>query len=295
MRSTPLLVALAVALMAPGRARADVGVAFVHGIGKYTDARVDYWTPEFVDSVRRGLPDPDNYLVVNCDFGQYMWEPGAAGCLADQLTAFMIDRDITSLVVIAHSNGANVVRWILSNPTYDRRYPAIVQAIDRIDALTPASLGTPLADAVIAGNVFERSLGWLLGVRSEAVTMLQTSQMRYYNDHWLFGTAGRPQLPKEMWSVIGTDVDSSPLDPDSYCGGYALNLGLEATRRWLDGCSDGFLSCDSQRGAGQVWFHDVELTRDAEPLSHAQSRRNCFGLGRILRDDLRSRPPPRRP
>lgn len=287
MRTSPLpLFALAGALLAPALAKAEVGVAFVHGTGKQTNALADYWTAPFVDSVRKGLPNLANYTVINCDFEQYMWDPEAAGCLAGQLSAFITAKSITSMVVITHSNGGNVLRWILSNPTYDSRYPKIIKAISWIDALAPSSLGTPLADAVISGNAFESSLGWLLGYKSEAVTMQQTSHMAYYNANWLYGTKGRPALPREFWAVVGTDVDSSPFDADSYCGGYSLNVGLETTQNWLDACSDGFLNCSSQAGAGYVWFYDTDYTAGAEPLSHAQSRRDCFGLDLFLRNDV---------
>jgi hypothetical protein len=189
------------------------------------------------------------------------------------------------MVVITHSNGGNVIRWILSNPTYDSRYPKIINTIRWVDALAPSSLGTPLADATVAGNTFEQSLGWLLGYKSEAVTMQQTSHMAFYNKNYLYGTAGRPALPRDFWAVVGTDVDSSPFDSDSYCGGYSLNVGLETTQNWLDDCSDGFLECTSQGGAGYVWLYDSDFAGD-EPLSHAQSRRNCFGLDVILRNDV---------
>jgi hypothetical protein len=278
--------ALAGALLLPGLARADVGLAFVHGTGKQTNALADYWTTPFVNSVRKGLPNQANYTVINCDFEQYMWDPEAAGCLAAQLTAFITAKNITSMVVITHSNGGNMLRWILSNPTYDSRYPKIIKTIAWVDALAPSSLGTPLADATISGNAFEKSVGWLLGYKSEAVTMQQTSHMAVYNANWLYGTAGRPALPREFWAVVGTDVDSSPLDSDSYCGGYSLNVGLETTQNWLDDCSDGFLDCSSQAGAGYVWFYDTEYTADGKPLSHAQSRRDCFGLDLFLREDV---------
>ncbi len=88
-------------------------------------------------------------------------------------------------------NGGNVLRWI-SNPTYDSRYPKIINTIRWVDALAPSSLGTPLADATVAGNTFEQSLGWLLGYKSEAVTMQQTSHMAFYNSNYLYGTAGPP-------------------------------------------------------------------------------------------------------
>ncbi len=262
------------------------GVAFVHGTGHQTNAAVDYWTTEMIDSVRQSLPNPNLYVVINCDFDQYMWDARAAGCLAGQLSTFINNNNITDLVVQTHSNGGNMLRWIMSNPTYDSRYPGIISAIRWVNALAPSSLGTPLADAVMNGNVFESALGWLLGYQSDAVRMQQTSWMAYYNANWLYGTAGRPGTPKTFYNVVGSDVETNVFDSDSYCGGYSLNLGLEVTQAYLDSCSDGFLNCSSQSGAGTTWFTDKSRTSDAEPLSHNQSRRKCFGLDVILRNDL---------
>jgi len=274
-------------LFAPASAQAGVtGVAFVHGTGKQTNALVDYWTAAMVNSVRLGLPVTSNYVVINCDFEKYMWDPAAGGCLAGQLTTFIKNRSITDMLVITHSNGGNVLRWMLSNPTYDARYPGVIKAIRWVDALAPSSLGTPLANAVISGTVFEKSLGWLVGYKSEAVTMQQTDHMAFYNSNWLLGTAGRPALARELWAVVGSDVDSSPFDNDSWCGGYSLGVGLETTQWWLEDCSDGFLDCSSQAGAGYEWFQDIDYTNEQEPLSHAQSRRDCFGLDLFLRGDL---------
>ncbi len=156
----------------------------------------------------------------------------------------------------------------------------------RVNALAPSSAGTPLADAVISGNVFEASVGWLLGFKNDAVRMQQTSWMASYNANWLLGTSGRPALPKTFRSVVGTDVDSAIWDGDSYCGGYFENVGLETTQLWLNSCSDGFLNCSSQSAAGSVWFNDKARMAGSEPLSHNQSRRACFGLEKILRDDI---------
>lgn len=280
-----IILGLAMGLAATA-AVANTGVAFVHGTGKQTDALNVYWTGAMVNSVRQGLPNQANYVVVNCDFTQYMWHAAAAGCLAGQLTSFISTKAITDLVVITHSNGGNVMRWILSNPTYDSRYPNIIAKIRWVNALAPSSAGTPLANAVIAGNVFESSVGWLLGYKSDAVRQQQTSWMAHYNANNLYGTSGRPALPKGFWSVVGTDVDSAVWDSDSYCGGYTENLGLETTQLWLDACSDGFLDCSSQSAAGRVWFQDKARMAGAEPLSHNQSRRPCFGLDVILRDDV---------
>lgn len=265
---------------------ANVGVAFLHGTGNQTDAYNDYWTGDFVHSVMQGAPNANRYTVVNCEFEEYMWTSGAAGCLAGQLTSFIQSQNITSMYVITHSNGGNVVRWILSNPTWDSRYPAIINAISNVTALAPSSAGTPLADAVISGSVFENILGWLLGYQSDAVRMQQVSWMQHYNASYLYGTSGRPALPKNFKSVVGTDVESAIWDGDSYCGGYQYQVGLETTQNWLHSCSDGFLECSSQNAAGYVWFNDKSRTKGSEPLSHHQSRRDCFNLDVIIRNDI---------
>ena len=265
-------------------ALAATGVAFVHGTGKQTNALDDYWTTDMVNSVRQGLSNSANYVVINCDFEQYMWNSQAAGCLAGQLYNFINQRGIDDLVVLTHSNGGNVMRWILSNPTWDSRYPTIIQNTRWVNALAPSSTGTPLAEAVMQGNVFEAALGWLLGYQNDAVRMQQPSWMAYYNSAWLLGTPGRPSLPKGFWNVVGTDVRSAIWDGAAYCGGYFNQVGLEITQNWLDSCSDGFLDCSSQNGAGSLWFYDYQVSGDR--LSHAQSRRDCHGLDVILRNDL---------
>ena len=263
---------------------ANMGVAFLHGTGNQTDAYNDYWTGEFVQSVMSG--NGSRYVVVNCQFEEYMWSSGAAGCLAGQLTSFINAQNITSLNIITHSNGGNVIRWIMSNPTYDSRYQNIINKTNKVIALAPSSKGTPLADAVTNGTVFEQILGWILGYASDAVKMQQVSWMAYYNSAYLYGTSGRPSLPKNFKSVVGSDVDSAIWDGDSYCGGYQYQVGLEVTQNWLNNCSDGFLDCSSQAGAGSVWFYDTSRTKGGEPLSHQQSRRKCFNLDTIIRADI---------
>ncbi|MEM9056175.1 MAG: hypothetical protein AAGD86_01785, partial [Pseudomonadota bacterium] len=226
------------ALAAPTPGLGNSGVAFVHGTSNQSDALNDYWEPDYVNGIRQGLPNPANYVVINCNFDAYAWTAPAVGCLAEQLDAFIAARGITDMVVITHSHGANVMRWILSNPTWDARHPGIIDATREVYAVAGSSLGTPLADAVVSGTVFEQIVGWLLGYASDAVRMQQVSWMAYFNSTWLLGTAGRPTLPRAMTNIVGTDVDSAIWDPDSYCGGYSLNVGLEVTQLWLDSCSD---------------------------------------------------------
>lgn len=224
-----LIVMLGLGLCLAAPVFANTGVALVHGTGAQTDARNDYWTGSMVDSVAAGLPNANRVLVVNCDFEQYMWDSAAAGCLADQLHGFITQHNLDDLVVITHSNGGNVMRWILSNPTWDARYPDIIEATRWVNALAPSSLGTPLANAVMEGNTFEQSLGWLLGYKSDAVRMQQTHWMSHYNSQWLKGTDGRPSLPTGFWSVVGSDVRTAIWSGNAYCGGYHLNVGLEIT------------------------------------------------------------------
>src|SRR3546814_7575844 len=111
-----------------------------------------------------------------------MWDSRASGCLAGQLTNFINQRGITDLVVITHSNGGNIMRWILSNPTWDARYPNIISKTRWVNALAPSSAGTPLADAVMNGNIFESAVGWLLGFKTDAVRQQQVSWMAYRSE-----------------------------------------------------------------------------------------------------------------
>lgn len=267
-------------------ALANTGLALIHGTGKQTDAYNDYWTADFVNSVKQGLPNSALVTVINCDFEQFMWDQDAAGCLAGQLSSFINQQNISNLKVVTHSNGGNVLRWILSNPTWDSRYPQIINTITQSIALAPSSAGTPLADAVMQGNTFETTLGWLLGYQNDAVRQQQEGWMSYYNSYYLLGTSGRPSLPSLFESVVGSDVDSAIWDGDSYCGGYQNQVALEVTQNWLDNCSDGFLNCSSQSAAGAVWFKDKQKTKGSEPLSHQQSRRACFNLDKLVRNRI---------
>jgi len=265
----------------------NLGIAFVHGTNDHRDdADGGYWKRDFLDIMSSALPDNNNYVVINCDFRQSMWDEAASGCAADQLLAFINRKKITRLVVYTHSNGGNVIRWILSNPTYDPRFATLTQHISEVIALAPSSGGTPLADEVMDGSIFSESMAWLIGYRNDSVQQQRVGDMAVYNNELLFGSSGRPSLPVPFRVVIGSDVTSSPFSSASYCNGYTLNVGLKFTRLYLEDCSDGFLNCESQSTAGTLWFMDVDKTDDQTPLSHSQSRHHCFGLERILRTDL---------
>lgn len=265
----------------------NIGIAFIHGTNDHrADADGGYWKRSFIDSVTGVLPNSSNYVVIACDFSQYMWHEEAAGCTANQLLDFISNKRITKLIVYTHSNGGNIIRWILSNPSYDSRYMLLTKKIKQVIALAPSSGGTPLADEVMNGHSFESKVGWLLGYKNDSVKQQRIGDMALYNSELLFGTPGRPTLSTPFRVVVGTSVTASPLSTASYCNGYVLNTGLKLTQFYLDSCSDGFLNCRSQNIAGKVWFYDWQKTSYKTPLSHNQSRHSCFGLEQILRDDL---------
>lgn len=263
--------------------QSNPGIAFVHGTKDHReDAYGTYWKPNFIDSMIEGLHNPDNMFIVHCDFSQYMWHDDAALCVANQLTQFVEERKLTSLTIYTHSDGGNVVRWILSNPTYDRKYMTLKNKISQVIAIAPSSGGTPLADEVLSGGVLETSLAWLLGYLSDAVKQQRVGDMQIFNEEVMLGSTGRPSLPTPFRVIVGTDVIASPFYSSSYCNGYILNSGLKVVQLYLENCSDGFLNCSSQTEAGDVWFHDIEKTESNIPLSHNQSRHSCFGLDKIL-------------
>jgi hypothetical protein len=265
----------------------NAGLALVHGTKDHReDAYGTYWKLDFIETLSHALDKPENLFVAHCDFSQYMWHDDSANCLADQLLDFISEKNIESLTVITHSDGANVMRWILSNPTYDSRYLKLKNKIKKVIALAPSSGGTPLADEVLNGGVFETSLAWLLGYLSDAVKQQRVGDMLIFNDELLLGGVGRPSLSIPFKTVIGTDVSVSPFSSSSYCNGYMLNSGLKIAKLFLDECADGFLNCESQTHAGDVWFYDVDKTENNSPLSHNQSRHSCLGLEYILISEI---------
>jgi len=281
------LLCLVFSLQSHSSQPSNPGIAFIHGTNDHRqDAEGGYWKTSFIILMSQALPNIDNYKVLACDFSQNLWHEEAAGCVADQLIAFVNEKKIDKLVVYTHSHGANIIRWILSNPVYDSRYKKLGKVISQVIALAPSSAGTPLADEVMAGNIFEASLGWLLGYRNDSVRQQRVGDMAIYNEELLYGTVGRPNLHVPFRAVAGSDVTASPITSASYCNGYLRNVGLKITKLYLDDCSDGFLNCSSQAAAGKLWFYDTQKTIDNIPLSHNQSRHNCFGFEKVLVSDL---------
>lgn len=265
----------------------NVGIAFIHGTSDHIkDADGGYWRRSFINGVAAGLSNKDNLLIVACDYSDYMWLEKSAGCTADQLIAFAEENNIDKLVLYTHSNGANVIRWILSHPAYDPRFYAVFKMVQDVIAIAPSSGGTILAEEAMNGTRFEEAVSWLLGYRNNSVKQQREADMNVFNNTILLGSTNRISLPAPFRVIAGTDTAASPVSSSSYCNGYLYNLGLKITKTYLDKCADGFLSCKSQTAAGELWFMDKEKTKNKLALNHNQSRHNCFGLEQILRQDL---------
>jgi len=264
-------------------ATSNFGIAFVHGTNDHrADAYGDYWKTDFIETIAKSLPNPDNVFVVHCDFSQYMWHPDAGDCTAKQLADFIRDKKLGSITVFTHSNGGNVMRWILSNPSYHSDYLFLKHKIKQVIALAPSSGGTVLADMVIHGSSVTSNLAWLLGFHGDAIKQQREGDMAIFNEELLFGTKNRPALPVPFLAIVGTDVAASPFSGSSYCNGYLRNSGLKITKLYLEDCADGFLNCDSQTAAGKVWFYDKDKLDNNAILNHNQSRHSCFGIEKLL-------------
>ncbi len=265
------------------------GMVFIHGTNNHTeDADGGYWKKEFTQRMASALPNPENKLVVHCDFSHYMWTEEAAGCVVEQISEFIETNKLEDVTIYTHSNGSNVIRWILSNPTYNSQYHKLLPKIKKVISLAPSNGGSPLADEALIGDIFISGMGWLLGYHTDAVRQQRVGDMAIYNENLLLGSKNRPSLSVEYKVVVGTDVTASPLSSASYCNGYLLNSALKIAKLYLNSCSDGFLNCESQEETEGIWFRDIEKTDDQINLSHNQSRHNCFGLDKILINDFLS-------
>jgi hypothetical protein len=254
---------------------ATTGVVFIHGKGGATlaDASVAraYWTEAMISATTKGNTIPS--LVCHYDGTQYMWVAG--GVVAGQITTWVNANAITELVIETHSFGGVVIRWILSNPTYDARYQPIINKIRWVNSIAPPNKGSEAAN--LAGTLSGSWLtGWLVdlvGQNNNSTTNCTTSSMSYYNQYYLKGTSGRPALPKTVYTIAGTGLWNDFAHVEDY--GLATLSGVAG----LPGEDDGMVAQYSAQGAGTVWF----LT-DA---NHHHNRRNDYRqIGNSLATDF---------
>jgi len=256
-------------------AEAKTGVVFIHGKGG-TDlasssvARA-YWTDDMIKTTTKGYTIP--YLICSYDGTQYMWVAG--NTVAGQIYNWMNANAIDDIVIETHSFGGIVIRWIMSNPTYDSRYQPIINRIRWVNSIAPPNKGSEAAD--LAGTLSGSWLtGWmmdLVGQKNNSTTNCTTSSMSYYNQYYLKGTSGRPALPKTVYNIAGYGLWNDFAHSEDY--GLATLSGIAG----MPGEDDGMVSQYSAQAVGVVWF-----TTEA---NHHHNRRNDYRkIGASLATDF---------
>ena len=258
------LVALILVLLLAPAALAKTGVVFIHGKGGATLAQASvaraYWGEDMIRATTKGFTIP--HLICAYDGTQYMWV--AASTVAGQITAWMNANAIDDIVIETHSFGGVVIRWILSNPTYDTRYQPIISRIRWVNSIAPPNAGSEAAN--LAGTLSGSWLtGWmvdLVGQNTDSTKNCSTSSMSYYNQYYLKGTAGRPALPKTVYKIAGTGLWNDYVHSEDY--GLATLSGVVG----MPGEDDGMVSQYSAQAVGIVWFTTL--------ANHHHNRRNDF-------------------
>ena len=225
------------------------GAAFVHGKGdaSLANAQVawDYWTTDMLRASTNNWAV--SYEVCHYDGRDYMWV--AASTVAGQLYDFINQNNINDLVINTHSFGGVITRWIFSNPTWDSRYPTIINNTRWVNTIAGPHKGSEAAD--LAGTLSGSWLtSWLVGLLNQdydSTYNCQTSAMAYYNQYWLSGTSGRPALPKSFYTISGYGLwNNWCLE----CIGLATLSGIAG----LPGEDDGMVAEYSAEGVGYLWF-----------------------------------------
>ena len=270
-RTAIVLFLLAVAVAA----EAKVGVVFIHGKGGTDLANPSvaraYWTEDMIRATTKNYTIP--YLICSYDGTQYMWVAG--GQVAGQIYNWMNANAVDQLVIETHSFGGIVIRWIMSNPTYDSRYQPIINRIKWVNSISPPNRGSEAAD--LAGTLSGSWLtGWLIdlvGQSNDSTRNCSTSSMSYYNQYYLKGTSGRPALPKTVWNIAGTGLWNDFAHSEDY--GLATLSGIAG----LPGEDDGMVAQYSAQSVGVAWF-----TTEA---NHHHNRRNDYRkIGDALATDF---------
>src|ERR1044071_2896684 len=170
-------VILVLALILAAAAHAKTGVVFIHGKGGADLANPSvaraYWGEDMIRATTKGFAIP--YLICSYDGTQYMWVAG--GTVAGQIYNWMNANAIDDIVIETHSFGGVVIRWILSNPTYDSRYQPVINRIRWVNSIAPPNKGSEAAN--LAGTL---SGSWLTGWLVDLVVQLRVRTSRAAED-----------------------------------------------------------------------------------------------------------------
>lgn len=284
-------------------------------------AVAEYWTQPTIDSERTASDGTTRrpYVVIGCPLSaQTPWpnatpvlpkggaaEAGSAACVAAEVTTFLngpdgapnTDDDIDDVVLVTHSGGSNVVRYILQQHSARPEFGRMHAASRGFVGIAAPSEGTYLADRVFRFGVL--SLGNKLfgaGYDDDGVDFIQTTKMKVWNHD----PAKLANLDKDVAGVPSFMASGSFPDADGdeakiACGGASETKGLHALHElylaatdpdtFRDGCSDGFITCQSAMALangdesrvvfGMLGKKDIGKTRFR---AHNQSRRSCDDL-----------------
>jgi hypothetical protein len=317
------------------------GVVFVHGTGDQGDvadyacsgtgndfhcevkaAVEEYWLRPTIDSESQqadGTHRP--YAVVGCPLGsQTPWpnptpvkgtgpEPGSAQCVGVQAARFLdgpdgksgTDDDITDVVLITHSGGSNVVRYMLQQHSAKPEFDRIHKASRGFIGLAAPTHGTYLANWVFTNgslaNIANDVIGFFGGAGlydDDGTYFIQTKLMDGFNrDPAKLVDTAKDVAGVPSFMGGGTYPSSSGDDAKVACGGetetkalallHTLYLDHDDVLTFRDDCSDGFISCKSAMALAngdetRVLFGRLDDGRTIGKTlfrAHNQSRRQC--------------------
>lgn len=325
------------------------GVVFVHGTGDqgnvpdyacsgagddfHCEVKIavdEYWLRPTIDSeIKRPDGTHRPFAVLGCPLGsQTPWpnatpvkgtgpEPGSAACAGTEIARFLDGEDgktgtaddITDVVIVTHSGGSNVARYMLqqhsSKPEFDRLHKASRGFI----GIAAPSHGTYLADWVFRNGSLANTVNNVIGFfggeglyNDDGTNFIRTSAMSQFNRD----PAKLVDLAKDVAGVPsfmagGTYPMTSGDDAKVDCGGGAETKGLgllhslylnhDDAPTFRDDCSDGFISCKSAMALtngdiGRVIFGRLDDGRTVGKTlyrAHNQSRRQCDDLDLDIR------------
>jgi hypothetical protein len=259
-RLFPLALVLA---LATGPARATCWVAYVHGklinapgfgpsnlapmAGASDTDRRNYWRNGSSDTwgdfvLYSGIARGCAVLVTGYDGTAGFWDAGASGQVAQQINAFIAQQGIPDgqLIIIGHSMGGVVARWIVNNGVpgsayfnYNGDYATITRKTHHVISVAGPHLGSPIADAVygtsntLCGNFVGTLAGWL-GARDGSTFWLESLQLEYgsASGSWM-GDAGRYRtlytFATRRWDSGNGSTEDSLLYGAWDCLGYVYH------------------------------------------------------------------------
>ncbi len=262
---------------------AKTAIVFVHGRGaEENDNIVDYWSDEMIQVVTDQYRIPS--LVLRYDGREHMTR--AAEAVGKQIARYLEEQktqlpdgtfeEVDNLIVVSHSFGGVVLRWMLSNPGLDPNFDLVTQKIKRIYAIACPCAGSKVADVghSLRGYSLTRWVLELIGEDTDSAWNLRTDAMAYWNEYFLKGTEGRPALPAKFYSISGTESSNDWWHWKDY------KLALV---EWLVGFedkNDGIVGVKSSESAGEVYLRTE--------ANHFHNSRNDYRpLGKLIMKDVK--------